>query len=437
MHVSGTQPETADFDRPRFYARVLVFTICLSALIATLRFAGIVAPSQPGALVDFDAFYLAGKLAWQGAMASAYRYAEFGEVQRAVSGGYTFLPWTYPPQFDLIAAMLAAMPRGLAYPAFVATTLAPFLVVLRREAGRSFAAILALVYVPILVTITCGQNGFLTATLIGLACPLLLRRSAWAGVPLGLMIIKPHLAVAIAIWVLADRQWRTVGVGAATIAATALLATGVFGTGIWPAFAGGVGEASHHMANGLYPFFRMVSAYSTARSLGAPHVLSLVLQAGVAVVALAATLLAKRRLSARTSLGVAVAATLLVSPYAYDYDLPILGIGLALLFPALVAATRLRERFPAYVLIVVAGLVGFTQSAATLPPFGSGDTDNSALVSLAGYLLVAGCALLFRLLQRQPQAAALVVERRHLDTPPEHEGVRRDLERRQVDIALS
>ena len=185
-------------------------------------------------------------------------------------GVFSFLPWTYPPQYDLLTAPFSFLPRGLAYLTFATATLAAYAWTIRRLAPRSIGDDSDPATPVIVVTLRIGQNGFLSGTLMGLAALGMLSGRACAGIPLGLMIIKPHLAIAFAVHTLFARKWTIAGVAIATILATSLLATVVFGPGVWGAFLGGVQEAGGFLARGLYQNFRMVSAYAMARSFGLP-----------------------------------------------------------------------------------------------------------------------------------------------------------------------
>ena len=64
----------------------------------------------------------------------------------------------------------------------------------------------------------------------------------------------------------------------------------------------------------------------------------------VAIVALVLVVIASYRFSVQQALGLTAIASLLVSPYAYDYDLPIMGVGLALLLPDIVRFGSASER---------------------------------------------------------------------------------------------
>ncbi|MCF7778982.1 DUF2029 domain-containing protein, partial [Sulfitobacter sp. M220] len=103
----------------------------------------------------------------------------------------------------------------------------------------AFHTILVLFLPLTMLIIRSGQNSFLTGGLIGLTCLLALRQSRWSGVPLGLMAIKPHLALGVGIWSLLDRRWGMAVQSFAVISIFAALATLVFGTGIWAAAFGG------------------------------------------------------------------------------------------------------------------------------------------------------------------------------------------------------
>src|SRR3954465_13612137 len=149
--------------------------------VQTAKFSGLVG-SGPKVLVDFDAFHIAGRMVWRGEVEDAYRFAVMMQAQRILGGANGSLPWTYPPPVHLVAAALALLPLGAAYFAFPAATLGAYLVVLRRFAEEHVSTVLLAIFPAVIVTIACGQNGFLTGVLIGLACLGFLRGRPSAGV---------------------------------------------------------------------------------------------------------------------------------------------------------------------------------------------------------------------------------------------------------------
>jgi hypothetical protein len=221
------------------------------------------------------------------------------------------------------------------------------------------------------------------------------------------MIIKPHLAVAFAVYTLVNRRWGTVLVAAATVAATSILATVLLGPAVWTAFLDGANESRIFLERGFYPLFRMVSVYASVRSLGISASVASAAQVIAAVLALGSVVLACRRFSTQQALGITAIATLLISPYEYDYDLLALGIGLGLLMPDLVRLGTDRERLIIYAACPFIGLFSIVQTIVS-SELGPDRTleDNSRLLSLGGLMLLAIFALTWRVLLRSDEKPA-------------------------------
>jgi len=330
-------------------SRILPFTLlllcCLLIITTTIDFSFPLLVRKSKVLTDFDDFYIAGKMFWDGSLASAYSFRSMLEAQLQITETENFLPWTYPPQFSLITVMLARLPEGLAYFIFTALTFLSYILVLRSLAKEYFGVVILAIMPALFITIKCGQNGFLTGTFFGLFCLAFMRDRLRAGLPLGFMVIKPHLAIGMTLLVLVNKRWGILLMGALVVALTSLLATIVFGYHIWPAFMGGVRESTQFLKYGLYPFFRMTSIYAVCVTFGLPWGAALLIQGMVALAACWFIYYAcSRGWSMKHTVGIAVLASLLVSPYNYDYDLPIFGIALALLMPDIIAGTSLREK---------------------------------------------------------------------------------------------
>jgi glycosyl transferase family 87 len=382
------------------YFRAILLVIALVLIPKAVELWGLRFRTGPHKLIDFEGFYLAGQLVWRGAIDQAYHFVTMFQLQKTLSSSETFQPWTYPPQFDLLVALLALLPLGLAYTVFMVGTLAAYLATLRRIAAENFVPVLMLLTPIIVITIGCGQNGFLTGTLIGLACLGLQSRRSLAGLPLGLMIIKPHLAAGFAVYTLVHRRWGTALVAAATVATTSALATVLLGPGVWTAFLDGIKEARVFLAHGFYPLFRMVSIYAAVRTFGFSAVVGSIAQVLGAILALGMVVLASRQFSPRQALGITAFATLLISPYAYDYDLMILGIGLGLLLPDLVDLGTGRERLALYSSSLFVGIFSIVQTVISSEAESDKVLDESNHLSLGGLALVAILVLTWRILLR-------------------------------------
>jgi hypothetical protein len=389
------------------YFRAIVLILALTLVPTAAELWGVQFRAKPHELFDFEGFYFAGQLVWRGTIEQAYHFATLFQLQKSLFASETFQPWTYPPQFDLVVAPLALLPQGLAYSVFMVGTLAAYLATLRRLAPENLVSVLILLAPVIVITIRCGQNGFLTGTLIGLTCLGLQAGRSLAGLPLGLMIIKPHLAVAFAVYTLVNRRWGTALVAAATVVTTSVLATVLLGPAVWTAFFDSAKEARVFLDRGFYPLFRMVSVYAAVRSLGFSAFLATAAQILIAILALGSVVLASRKFSPRQALGVTAIATLLISPYEYDYDLLTLGVGLSLLLPDLVSLATGRERLVIYASSLFIGIFSLVQtiiSAESGPDEVVGESTH--LLSLGGLVLVAILLVTWRILLRSHERRA-------------------------------
>jgi Glycosyltransferase family 87 len=293
-------------------------------------------PEAPVDIIDFDIFYLVGQMFWDGNLSQAYDFKALHAEQVARTGATDLMTWSYPPQFDLVVAVLGLLPQALSYLLFVSLSLVGYIHVMRRLAGGYSGAVLVAIAPSLFIVARNGQNGLLTGALIGMFCLLFLQRRSLAGLPLGLMIIKPHLAVGISVLSLVTWSWKTMAVGAAVVAASVLAATMAFGPGIWQTFLDGAAQASAFMWEGYFPAFYMTSVFAMLTTLGVSPDTAMAAQVAVALLAVAAIVVAwKAGVTRKTLAGVAVLASVIISPYNYGYDLPILGIALALLFPVI------------------------------------------------------------------------------------------------------
>ena len=388
-------------------AAALIGLLGVAILMQTAGYLGLPGAPPHAAFIDFDAFHLAGRMGLHGDMAAAYAPDRMFAAEDAAGAAGLRMPWAYPPQFDLIVAALALLPVGIAYFLFTAGGLVAYLAVLRGLAGARFAETVIATAPALIVTVYSGQNGLLTGTLTGLFALALLRGRAVAGLPLGLMIIKPHLALGLGVLVLAQARWRVLAVAVLTAVLSGGVATLVFGPGIWMDFAHGVQVTGALLQRGAFQFFRLISIYGAARALGVGAEPALAAQGAVALAAVALIAgMARSRLGPRVALGVAALGTLAISPYAYDYDLPILGVAVALLLPDL--AARLRGVEAAALLALTWVATGW--SVWLILRFQSGEQAERMVsagqaVAAAGPAYVALIAVVALILWRRPPRA--------------------------------
>jgi hypothetical protein len=295
-------------------------------------------------LTDFNDYHVVGRMVLQGRGALSYDWNALQAEQIAQTGAWAFMPWAYPPPFTLLTGVLGLLPIGLAYLLFIGSSWLLFITALRRLAGPAWLAALAVALPAILINAKCGQNGFLSAGLIGWFLVGLRRRSAGAGWPLGLMIFKPHLGLGIGLLALLKRQWGTVARAALLAVAVCLIPTVVLGPDIWSAFQLGTATASAAMWDGAFPLERMTSVFAMLHRFGLAPATAMAVHALAALAALAVLIVASQRRIERDSLlALAVCVSLAISPYNYDYDMVSLALVAALVLPRFVAQARWVE----------------------------------------------------------------------------------------------
>src|SRR5450432_4412723 len=147
-----------------------------------------------GIPTDFVNVWAAGKLVLEGHPALAYDWDIQKQVELAVLGqSYPGnFAWHYPPPFLFVASLLALFPYAVAYIGWAAISLVPYLAVIRAIVGRPFGLLLGAAFPVLLINALVGQNGFLTASLIGGTLYLMPTRPLLSGICLGLLSYKPQ-----------------------------------------------------------------------------------------------------------------------------------------------------------------------------------------------------------------------------------------------------
>ena len=378
--------------------RIVLVALVALILITAIQF------EAPNALVrhlervDYHVFVEVGRLARAGEIGLAYDADRFRAHQAALPGDGAFMPWTYPPQFDLLAWLLSLLPVGLGYAAFVLAGAGGLWLTLRRLDPDRAPMALLLVLPAVALTLRSGQNGLLTALLGALVCLFLLRRApVRAGASLALLAYKPHLGLGLGAVALLRGGPRTILSGMACLLALLGLATWVLGPGIWPAFWASVHDSGDLLSGGAYQLEAMTSVFALLRRFGLSAPLAMAAQAALAIALLLAIGETVRRgWQTAHVLAFGGLAGLAMSPYVYGYDLVAAAPPLLLALPAVERAGRPRER--RLLTAAILGASGWTLAVAVLKgPLG---VPGTALPSLGGGFYLVALALTFRLLAR-------------------------------------
>ncbi len=283
---------------------------------------------------DFTAIYGAGRLALEGHAVQAYDWATHAQaMSRAIGRTAQQFPFPNPPTFLAVIAPFAALPYVPALIVWLAITFALYLYTCASIVGRWQGAVWLGAMIVTLANIIAGQNGFLTAALMGSGLLLAPTRPVIAGILLGALAYKPHLGLLLPIALAASGQWRTFAAAAATVTASALAALALFGVEPWWAFLDNIGRFGTAIATERFSVTnKLQSAYGFLATSGLPKGLAMTAQVGLAAGLVAQTALVWRS-AAPYALKAAwlIAASVLMSPYVYVYDLTLLAIAQAFL----------------------------------------------------------------------------------------------------------
>jgi hypothetical protein len=310
---------------------------------------------------DFVSVWSAGKLVLDGHPALAYDWDIQKQVQVAVLGqSYEGnFAWHYPPPFLLVASLLAHFPYAVAYIGWAAISLVPYLAVMRAIVGRTFGLLLAAAFPVVLTNTVVGQNGFLTASLIGGTLYLMPTRPVLSGICLGLLSYKPQYGLLFPLVLIAASQWTVFFTAGAVAVVMVLLSWLAFGTESWQAFFHWMPMFSQaFLTEGRAPWGKMQSIYALVRYFGGTEQLAWVFQwimSGTVAVLLA--LMWRSRVSYPLKAAALAAGALLITPYLFLYDLMVLGIAVAFLVRIGLSQGFQRSELPA--LGLVAALLMF------------------------------------------------------------------------------
>jgi arabinofuranan 3-O-arabinosyltransferase len=335
-----------------------------------------------GLPTDFVNVWSAGRLALDGHPAQAWDWDIQKQVQVAVLGqSYPGnLAWHYPPPFLFVASLLAHFPYAAAFIGWAVVSLVPYLAVMRAIVGRPFGWLLALGFPVVLENTLVGQNGFLTAALIGGTLYLLPARPVLAGICLGLLSYKPQYGLLFPLVLIAASQWTVFFTAAVVAVAMAVVSWLAFGTESWQAFFHWMPMFSQaFLTEGKAPWWKLQSIFSMVRYFGGTEQLAWIFQGIMSgMVAVGLALMWRSRISYSLKAAALAVGTLLITPYLFMYDMMVLAIPVAFL-----VRIGLKTGFRAY------EIPALTCASALVITF----IFTGAPVGLGATLIIAGLVL--------------------------------------------
>jgi hypothetical protein len=338
MALSDISPRHADPPMARSIELIcfaLVFAHAIYLLASYFLGIWLVQPDGTGRPADFVNVWAAGRLVLDGNAAAAYDW-DIHKAMEEVAIGRRFegyFGWHYPPPFLFVAAALASFPYAPAFAGWVFLTFPAYLAAVRGIVGRRIGYLLAAAFPAVLSNFVVGQNGFLTAGLMGGTLLLMQRRPVLAGCLLGLMTYKPHLGLLFPIALAAAGYWRVFFTAAVVATLMAGLSWLAF-DGVWEAFFYSIAHTSQaFLTEGSADWSKLQTTFGLARMLGASESLAWSLQICVGLpTAVAIVMMWRRPFPFELKAAALATGTMLTTPYLYTYDLVVLAVPLAFLF---------------------------------------------------------------------------------------------------------
>lgn len=324
--------------------------------------------SSFGALIgrDFVNVFTAGHLVADRGLSIVYDVEAYRNYQLALFDGRVLRHnYSYTPISFFYVWFFALTPYLLSYILWIGLTGAAFVIAARpylKDAG--LPAWLAVLTPAALLNVWAGHYAFLFGALWLAAWSQLESRPRLAGVLVGLLIVKPHLAILMPLLLAARGAWRTFLYAGITVAGLIAASGLTFGWQLWADYLTDTLFLQAEMVDRTEEAFLriMTTAYPTFRLAGLVPAAAWLLQAAFAACAIGALLRWMPRDPRRAGLAAATA-TFLVLPYAFNYDMTIVGIAAVILLHRTPENAPVQRLAAALVLMLPAA-VFFTNAMA-------------------------------------------------------------------------
>ncbi|MGJ5130907.1 glycosyltransferase family 87 protein [Bradyrhizobium oligotrophicum] len=322
---SAAHPKTRD-------RRAVLILLVAMALYNGAYLVGWALSSPQPAFGDFFGLWSFGRFA---ALSGAGIYdpvalARYQQTLDPTLGGGGF-PYPYPPTFLLVLIPLGMLALPVAYVCWISVTFALYgLATLGRD-WRSLTSLALLAAPTTLINAITGQNGFLSAALLIGGLRLLACHPIVAGTLLGLLAYKPQFVLLMPVVLLASRNWRAILSAIATTVIVAVVTSAALDPWIWLEWI--VKFPSYQaqlQANQVSLDHMMPTVIAGLHALGAPppigYLVQLLLSCSVVVMVWDAW----RRGSTQQAIALVAVGSIIATPYAMIYDMPMVAAGIAI-----------------------------------------------------------------------------------------------------------
>ena len=276
---------------------------------------------------DFVNSWMGGRAALHGDLQSYFEVHRYNaQIHHLFAPNLPFHNWSYPPHILLLLWPFGLFPYLASYALWLVAGFGVYLwAASDGKFDRELLLFLALSPVAMVLVLT-GQNGFFTGALLLGVLAQWDKRPVLAGIMLGLLSVKPQLVLLMPLVLMMTGRWRCLAAAASDRGGDDGAETVLYGPGRVDRLSRGSGAVPEHrddQGHRADVVARMMpTAFINARLMGAPDVVAWALQAVAAVTALAAVAwtFCKRR-EPMLSNAMLLAASLLVTPYSFNYDM--------------------------------------------------------------------------------------------------------------------
>lgn len=315
---------------------------------------------------DFVNVFTSGRLVIEGRLADLYDKQAYRAWQTGEFGwGIHDHMYSYPPVTLLYTPAFGALPYFWSLALWTTISLLLFGLAARPWLAREkLHESLALILPTTIVCVWAGHYGLIMGALWLSAWHHIDTRPKLSGIMVGLMIIKPHMAVLIPILFLRKKAWTAIASAAATVAALVGISILFFGVELWKTYLESTSQSQLNLLHATHTFFaKMMPTVSPALfAYGFPAQLVWPAQLAIATVVI---LLMWRYMPAdshRAGLAASVA-TFLILPYAFNYDMTIVGLASLIMLTEASRAGRIWPALMASVIFLLPAVIIYMNKA--------------------------------------------------------------------------
>lgn len=321
---------------------------------------------------DFVNVFTSGRFVIDGELAHLYEKPFYRSWQTNEFGwGIHDHMYSYPPVTLLYTPVFGSIPYFWSLALWTLISLLLFGLAARPWLAREkLPEALALILPTTIVCIWAGHYGLIMGALWLSAWHHLETRPKLSGLMTGLMIIKPHMAILMPILYLRRKAWTAIATAALTVSVLVCLSILLFGIDLWYTYLASTSQSQLNLLHATHTFFAKMMPTVTPALFAYGFAAHVVWPIQVAVATTVIILLWRFQPADPHRAGLAAAvATFLILPYAFNYDMTIVGLAsLIMLTEASRAANIGRALLPTLIFLLPAIIIYMNKAGFWIAP---------------------------------------------------------------------